>query len=80
MIGYEAKIASYGRNEAATTHCIRVTSPRMVAALAEHYGVTQRKTATLGRPNLAGERAAAFLRGYIDGDGCVGLNKVGRAK
>lgn len=60
-------------------YAISVTSPRMVRDLAQTYAVTPAKSLTLTWPALTDSRAAAFLRGYIDGDGCVSSYNVGRA-
>lgn len=78
VIRYEASISSYKPSVGKVSHSITVTSPRMVAALADVYAVTPRKTTSLRWPGLTGERAAAFLRGYIDGDGSIGVYRVGR--
>lgn len=54
-----------------TAYSVYVPSADMVGALGELYGIGPRKTLTLGGPPLQGIRAANFLRGYLDGDGCV---------
>lgn len=54
------------------SHSIYVPSSQMTNDLWELYGIGPRKTLTYGWPALDGARAANFLRGYIDGDGCVG--------
>lgn len=78
IIDYEGKIyrTSTSGNPA---HSITVTSPKMINDLKEIYSVGPQKTLTLEWPKLEGERAAAYLRGYVDGDGCVGVYNVGRS-
>jgi hypothetical protein len=77
LLRYEAGVNVYQPPQGAESHSITVTSPRMVDMLVSRYGITPRKTVTLQWPSVAGDRAAAFLRGYIDGDGCVGVYRVG---
>ncbi|MET0493549.1 MAG: hypothetical protein ABW000_10515 [Actinoplanes sp.] len=43
----------------------------MIEDLIRRYGVTPRKTLTYQWPALSPGLATAFLRGYVDGDGCV---------
>jgi len=46
-----------------------------------HYNITPRKTKTLQPPlNLSKENALAFIKGYIDGDGCIRLYKNGNLR
>lgn len=45
--------------------------PKWCENLKTIYGIAPGKTHTLKAPNLHGTRALAFIKGYIDGDGCV---------
>lgn len=74
MIGYGLPVST-SKTQGADSHSISVTSRQMVADLVAYYQVTPRKTTTLQWPRPA--EAAAFLRGYIDGDGCVGTYAAG---
>jgi hypothetical protein len=55
------------------TYSISIPSPTMVADLQVRYGVTCRKTLTYRWPPLDTRLTSSFLRGYIDGDGCIGI-------
>lgn len=58
---------------------ITITSKRLVERLL-YYGVFQRKSLSYTFPrNLPIEYFRDFLRGYIDGDGSVGVYNVGRS-
>jgi hypothetical protein len=80
LVGSANPISTHSPRGGAPAHTITITSPSMVTALAEYYGIGPRKTRTLRWPDLAGSRAAAFLRGYVDGDGTLGVYRVSRAK
>lgn len=59
-------------------YSICISSRRMVEDLNSIYLITSRKTTTLEFPELPGKDLPVFMRGYVDGDGCVGTYKVGR--
>lgn len=46
--------------------------------LIQNFNLHPRKSLTLTRPNLIGDEALAFIKGLIDGDGCIGRSKKGR--
>jgi len=46
-------------------------SNRLINDLFDNFNITPRKTFTYVAPNLDDENMRHFLRGYIDGDGCV---------
>lgn len=52
------------------------TSPEMVADLARH-GLSTPRDPTHGLPEIPTEWIGAFVRGYFDGDGTVGIYRVG---
>jgi hypothetical protein len=73
MLGHDAPV--YTRLRA---HTITITSPAMVEFLAR-FNVTPRKSTVYRFPEaLPAHLAAPFMRGYIDGDGCVGVYDNGR--
>jgi hypothetical protein len=53
------------------TYGISMASAEMVEDLCSKYGITPRKTLTYAWPKLASCLVSPFLRGYVDGDGCV---------
>lgn len=77
IVRSEASISTYQPQSGALAHKLTVSSPSMVTSLQVNYGISQRKTVNLLWPDLTDGRAAAFLRGYVDGDGCVGIYQVG---
>lgn len=72
-IGYNGKLHFSHKNEN-TYACINIHSKKIVEDLA-WFNITNRKTFTLEPPPLDGEHALAFLIGYIDGDGCISIEK-----
>jgi len=73
MLGHQAPIHTRRR-----AHTITITSKAMVEFLAR-FNVVQRKTTLYRFPELLpADLTAPFLRGYIDGDGCVGVYDNGR--
>ena len=50
---------------------ITLASPQMISDLRTLYGITPRKTLTYTWPALDTSLIPVFLRGYVDGDGCV---------
>jgi hypothetical protein len=61
----------------AASHYLYLPSPNLVEKLAI-FGVIPKKTLSYEFPtNLPSELASPFIRGYIDGDGCVGVYKNG---
>lgn len=73
-IGYDGKLHITQKNEN-TYACINIHSKKIVEDLA-WFKITNRKTLTLEPPHLDGEQALAFLIGYIDGDGCISIEKL----
>jgi hypothetical protein len=80
LISYQGRIASYQPIAGQRSYSITVTSRRMVSDLAARYGVFPAKSLTYSWPSLASEEVAPFLRGWFEGDGCVGvyLTRAGR--
>ncbi len=59
------------------SYTIQITSKKLTTRLIE-LGITPRKTLTLEFPKCISKNlAAAFIRGYVDGDGCIGIYKRG---
>lgn len=73
LMEYGGRILSTQPARGRCAYSISVSSRRMVADLAAQYGIAPAKTLTYRWPNLSGDAAAAFLRGYIEGDGCVSI-------
>ena len=71
-IGNRAHMYRYG---ALTFTRVAWTSPDMVADLARH-GFTTPRDLSKGLPDIPGEWIGAFVRGYFDGDGTVGIYRV----
>ena len=56
-------------------HTLQITNKKLQNDL-NKFGITPNKSLTLDYPNSLKENEhAAFLSGYIDGDGCVGIYK-----
>ncbi|GAA0801965.1 hypothetical protein Sya03_05980 [Spirilliplanes yamanashiensis] len=55
------------------SHAITAHSPEMVRDLEDRYGIVPRKTVSYRWPDLPAASRRPFLRGYVDGDGCVGI-------
>lgn len=72
-IGYNGKLHITHKNEN-TYACINIHSKKIVEDLA-WFKITNRKSLTLEPPPLDGEQALAFLIGYIDGDGCISIER-----
>lgn len=73
-IGYDGKL-HVSRKNSSTYVCINIHSKKIVEDLA-WFKITKRKSLTLEPPPLCGEQALAFLIGYIDGDGCISIEKL----
>jgi len=66
---------------------IKISSDKLCSDLQNKFNLTPRKTKTLKPPKLTGQKALAFIIGYIDGDGSIfttktnhiGFNVVGTA-
>jgi len=58
-----------------TYHYIRVSSSQMVSDMSA-YGIVPAKTLTYSMPDIPAEFSADFMRGYIDGDGSIGVYEV----
>lgn len=73
-IGYDGNL-HFSHKSVSRYVCINIHSAKIVEDLA-WFKITNRKTLTLEPPPLNGEQALAFLVGYIDGDGCIGIEKL----
>jgi hypothetical protein len=71
-INHRLTINVQAPSRGAMSYGIYVPSRQMVGALRDVYGIGPRKTLTYEWPEPAAGDCSAFLRGYIDGDGCVG--------
>lgn len=52
---------------------LSITSPKICADLLKNFNITNNKSLTLISPELPPELIDAFIIGYIDGDGSIGL-------
>lgn len=73
-IGYDGNFHVSHKN-LNTYVCINIHSKKIVDDLA-WFKITKRKSLTLEPPPLYAEQALAFLIGYIDGDGCISIEKL----
>ncbi|BCJ42647.1 hypothetical protein GCM10010168_06110 [Actinoplanes ianthinogenes] len=55
------------------SYSIHFSSAQMVSDLQQRFRITTRKSLTYEWPDPPGHLTTAFLRGYVDGDGCVGI-------
>lgn len=76
MIDSTAEIRSRKTKLGSDAHSLHTTSKKMCDDLERLYGVVTRKTYTYSGPS--DERfTKEFIRGYIDGDGCIGRYRTG---
>lgn len=68
-VGYSGPIYHRPTKQMST---VTIWSDQMVADLRERFNITQAKSLTLTPPQLTGDAALAFSKGYVDGDGSVG--------
>lgn len=68
-----AKTKIYNRLRAkSNTYCIRITSKQIIKDLQQNFNIIQNKSLVLLPPNiLENNYLSHFIRGYIDGDGCL---------
>ena len=71
LIGYRGKIISQLPKKGNEVHSLHIRSKTIVDFLLSH-GIGSQKTYTLEFPDLPETLVPYFLRGYIDGDGCLG--------
>lgn len=76
-IGFEGKIA-WGLTRGIYPFCvIKLTSQKICKTLEEKFNITPRKSLTLRPPEKLDNKnhIDSFIKGYIDGDGTIGLYK-----
>lgn len=63
--------------KSSTENCIRVNycSKKMVNDLSK-YGIVRNKTKKIKIPNIKKDLIKHFIRGFVDGDGCIGKGQV----
>ena len=59
---------------------LRITSSKICNDLLLNFNITDNKSLTLNHPNLSSDLIDAFIIGYIDGDGTMGLYKSKKQK
>ncbi len=73
LIGCQGSIKTKFPKNGAPHHGFGFTSPKLSAQLAK-FGIVPRKSLTYTYPDvLPSHLFYAFIRGYIDGDGCVSV-------
>lgn len=80
IIGLDRPLTTHQPKVGALVHSLAFVSGEAADVLAERYGIGPRKSLTLRWPNLTDDRAAAFLRGYVEGDGHISVRPVNRAR
>lgn len=63
---------------AGSTNALYIYRPKLAESLLRHFNITPAKSLTLVPPSLSGDKALSFIKGYIDGDGCLHINKKGK--
>lgn len=76
LIRHTASVSTTQPPSGRPSHGIHVGSPAMVADLVSRYRIMPVKTLTYEWPDLGPAAASAFLRGYIDGDGCTAVYRT----
>lgn len=69
------KIQSHQEPSFIHTTRLRITSRRWGLDLKNNFNIVSKKTNIISVPNLSKELQECFLVGYIDGDGCIVLDK-----
>ena len=59
---------------------LTISSPKMCEDLLLNFNITSNKSLTLNHPNLSDDLTDAFIIGYIDGDGSIGLYESKKQK
>lgn len=60
---------------------VRISDDKLIDTLKARFNLTERKSLTLEPPVVYTRRhALAFIAGYIDGDGCIHINKENRTE
>lgn len=55
---------------------VTITAPELVGSLEDMYNITPRKSLTLQPPRISNDtNRMAFLKGFVDGDGCIGVSE-----
>lgn len=78
LIGWTGKIVCK-KTSRQDAYEVRFTSAPVCTALA-NYGIVNGKTKTFTLPDIPTEFMSSFIRGYIDGDGSIGVYHVGKSK
>lgn len=73
LTNHRLSVTATHRKRGAVSYGIYAPSAQMVNDLSTVYGIEPRKTLTYGWPGIEADVAHDFVRGYIDGDGCVGV-------
>lgn len=74
-IGYFGKIHSFTNNKGRGIVSIQITSDKICDDLQRNFGIVQRKSLILEPPSFLTnmDMVRAFIKGYIDGDGSIGI-------
>lgn len=71
-IGFSGPVVDYESHGNPQTRVV-ISSVKIANDLADNFNITPKKSLTLKPPNLTGKLALAFIVGYIDGDGTIGI-------
>jgi len=63
-------------------HVVRISDQKIIRDLRIRFNIIPRKSLVLKPPNCCDRysQSVAFAAGYIDGDGCIHINKEGRTE
>lgn len=80
VLNYSGNILEIVTASGNTSYQLSFASPKMLQALAK-FNMTQNKSLTYEcpAPALLKEDISSFVRGYFDGDGCIGTYSVGQS-
>lgn len=61
----------YGKHSAS----VSLVSKQIVSDLYDNFGITTSKSLTLCPPQISDNMVSHYIRGYMDGDGCIDIHK-----
>lgn len=74
VVEYKGKISKFNNNKGKPIVSIGITSSELCGDLERNFNITPKKSLVLMPPDLGDETLIkAFIKGYIDGDGSMGI-------
>ncbi|MEK7092480.1 MAG: hypothetical protein AAB907_02550 [Patescibacteria group bacterium] len=74
-VGFDGKLSVYTRKNGTKMCNVSINSLQICNDLEKNFSIVPKKSLILKPPrNLTNEQKDAFIAGYIDGDGCIGLD------